>query len=192
MSARTSKARERLAEVEGGKTVPATSRWRPEEFIIAARDGKGEGAKVWARCQVGHERQVGIIVASRKFPFRTPGDLIRWCIHVGLKELLSLEPGIKSVMQQVDAINVLIADEEYNLDFQATIHAMQSVIQRHQAVGAVGEARRVVTQFRQMIQEMPDGYWKTKYLTEINASYSHLLSGKKARVQMSQFDAEDE
>ncbi len=184
--------RKRLGEVEGGKTVPASSRWKPEDFIIAARDGKGEGAKIWARCQVGHERQIGITVASRKFPFRTPGDLIRWCVHVGLKELLSLEPGIKSVMQQVDAINIMIADEEYNLDFQATIHSMQSVIQRHLAQGADAEARRVVTQFRAMIQEMPDGYWKKKYLTEINASYGHLLTGKKARVQMSKFDEDEE
>jgi hypothetical protein len=158
-------------------------KYDPADFIIPARDNKGESVRVWNRIQPGHERALSTILQSKKFPFKTQGDVMRWCLHVGLKRLEKME-AIPSVTQQVDAMMTMLRDEEFQLEFQAFIQFSTHIINRHMSEGSHGEARRLVAQLKSRIEGMPDGYWRTKYLKAVDTSFGHLLNAKSAKVHL--------
>lgn len=151
------------------------------DFIIPARDSKGESMRVWVRIQPGHDRALSVILNSKKFPFKTTGDILRWCVHRGLAKLEKME-GLPSVTQQVEAMLGVLRDEEFQLEFQAVLALTNNVIQRHVAEGSLGEARRVIAKLKSDIDKMPEGYWRTKYQTAIRTQFGHLLNDEKARV----------
>lgn len=194
MAKRASSNRDELhAELHG-----KTRKHDPADFIVPAKDTKGESVRVWCRVQPAHDRAVSTIFYSRKFPFKTPSDILRWCIHTGLKRLEVMED-VPSVTQQVEAMMVILRDEEFHQEFQGFLQHAQAVINRHIADGAHGEARRVVAMLRTKVAGMPDGYWKKKYQRTIETQFSHLLSAQSAgkiklmpRVRAEQDDDDDE
>jgi hypothetical protein len=167
------------------------SQYAPEDFIIPSKDHKGDSVRVWNRIQPGHDRAVAVIVGSKRFPFKTPGDCVRWCIHRGLKTLEQMEP-VPSVTQQLDAMMGALRDEEFHQEFQTFIQHAQSVIQRHVTEGSHGEARRLIATLKAEVLKMPKGYWREKYLTAIQSQFKHILDEKRARVHLLRAVDEDE
>lgn len=155
------------------------SKYDPADFLIPAKDAKGESTRIYCRVQPAHDRQVDALFYSRRWPFKTPSDIIRWCIHTGLKRLEAMED-VPSVTQQVEAMNVLLRDQEFNLEFQHFLQQSHTLVQRHITEGAHAEARRLVSELRRRIDAMPDGHWKRKYQATLKANFAHLLSAKKA------------
>lgn len=155
----------------------------PAQFIVPAQDAKGHSERQWFRCQPGHDRQADLILRSKKFPFRTKGDMFRWCMVNGFRELMALEEGVPSIMAQVDAISELMAAEEFQQEFMQTFETMSRVIAKHIEMQAVGEARRVIATVKGLLEQMPDGYWKEKYKGEIKQRFGHYLDAKGIKLQ---------
>lgn len=185
------KRKEDAGAVEPASAREFKSNYKPEDFIIPSKDTRGESIRVWNRIQPGHDRQISTITQAKLFPFRTPGDVMRWCIHDGLKRLVAMERGIPSVMQQVDAICAMLRDEEANLDFQVVIHQLQTVVQRHMAEGSVAEAKRIAIEVKQQIDAMPHGFWREKYQKQFKETYGHLLA-RKTKVRMTRFEEDED
>lgn len=167
------------------------SRHAPEDFIVPSKDHKGDSVRVWNRIQPGHDRAVAVIVGSKRFPFKTAGDCVRWCIHRGLKSLEQMEP-VPSVTQQVEAMMGALRDEEFHQDFQTFIQHAQAVINRHVTEGAHGEARRLIAQLKADVLRMPKGYWRDKYLAAIQEQFRHILDKKDARVGLGRFQLHED
>ena len=146
----------------------------PVSFRVPATDGKGHAVRLFCRAQPGHANQVAIILQSRKFPYRTKGDIMRHALVRHLRWLETLEP-IRSVTAEVDAIMEIMKEEEFNHDFQVTFEKLQSVVANHISNNAQNEAIRLVLQVRLHLEAMPEGYWRTKYLTEIDQRYGHII-----------------
>src|SRR5437667_163491 len=88
-----------------------TGKYKPEDFIVPPNDSKGRGHRFSLSIHPAHNRELDIIVASRKFPFKTNADIMRWCLLRGLKILESLE-AVPSVSGQVEAMMVTLGDEK--------------------------------------------------------------------------------
>lgn len=154
-------------------------KYDPADFIIPAQDAKGHSERVYASIQPGDSRSLDIIRESRRFPFRTKGDIIRWAIHQGIKQLEAMED-VPSVSAQVDMIAALVREEQFNSEYEHTFDQMAGVINRHMSNGAYGEVRRVIAHARAMMDRMPDGYWKDRYLGTLDDRFERQLEAAEA------------
>lgn len=165
---------------ESSTPDPASDR----SYIIPGQDAKGHSERIWCRVMPGHRRALGMIVASQSFPFRTMGDVIRWCIDHGIRELDRRRDSGPSVMRQVDVIMAVLQDEMYQQRFLEVFPVLQEAVSRHTAANAMGEARRLVASTKHQIEGMPEGYWRDRYLKELHAQFGHLLSGEGVALTM--------
>jgi len=147
----------------------------PDSFIIPSRDTKGHNERMQFYAQPGHINQVAAIVASRKFPFRTRGGLMRWCLDQGLKRLEQIDASIPSVTSQVDAIIDVMRTEEFRKDLARVIDMLATQINELLAKGDDDEARRRILKIKRLIGQMPKGYWRTRHVNEIDGRFGYLL-----------------
>lgn len=154
-------------------------KYDPADFIIPAQDAKGHSERVYASIQPGDSRALDVIKDSRRFPFRTKGDIIRWSIREGIRKLEHMED-VPSVSAQVDMIAALMREEQFHSEFEHTFEQMGQVINRHMANAAYGEVRRVIAQVRMMIDRMPEGYWKDRYLGRLDDQFQKQMEAVEA------------
>jgi len=148
----------------------------PTEFRIGASDTKGHSARHWFRCIPMMARQVEQIIQSKKFPYRTKGDLLRHALHKHIRWLVDIEPMV-TVSGQVDAILEIMRDEEMNSDFALVFEKMGERINQHMASGSHREATRLLLTIKSCIDEMPEGFWQDRYQNKIKERFGNLLKG---------------
>lgn len=169
--------------VSGGTAPRYDSKYRPEDFIIPGQDQNGNSMRLWCRVVPMLDRAIDVIYGSRKFPFKAKGDLIRWCIKVGVDRLEEMEPVHGSVMSQVEAMMGILRDEELNHSFLTLFHTMTATVGMHVSAQATGEARRVVAVMKSQILKMEDGYWRQRYLRELDEKFGYLMNGEGAGMR---------
>jgi hypothetical protein len=138
------------------------------------------------------DRQVEVVLRTKRFPFRTKDDIMRWCVVRGLKILESMEPDCRGFMQQADAINDMLRDEMYMQEFMGMFDTLGKVIAQHASMGAQGEATRLVAQVKHRL-EMIEGepYWKKKCLDTLRERFGHYLNQKPVGLNMLSSESED-
>ena len=149
-------------------------KYDPADFIIPASDAKGHSERVWCRLQPGHDRQLDIILRSRKFPFHTKGDIIRWATVRGLRILEQMED-VPSVMKQVDMMMDVLSDEQLNQDNMVVFEKMRERVSAYIASNSNGQARRLVARQKMYAMDIPDEYWRGVYLERIEKEFGYLL-----------------
>lgn len=152
---------------------------RERDYIISAKDGKGVSFRVMCRVSPELARLVADVHASKKYPFRTQGDLMRYCVWAMTRRLAS-GAGIKSVMAQMDLINAMCVDEEYQLQFAENHRAIKRVVETYLEHGSPDQARAFLANLRNNLKQMPDGYWRERHETELLRRYRNLIDGHNA------------
>lgn len=167
--------------VRGGRTGGSTSthfwkgKYDPQQFIIPGQDQNGNSIRVFCRIVPLLDRSLDILFGARKFPFKSKGDMIRWCIKTGVEKLEAMEPVTDSVTAQVDAMMAILADEQAHHEFSTLFQTMATSIGMHIQAQALGEAQRVVSMMQEHVGRMRDGYWKSRYLREIEEKFGYML-----------------
>jgi len=156
--------------------------YKEESFIIPASDAKGHSVRQGFRCTPGHDRQMNIILSSRRFPYKTKPDLLRHAMDRHLKWLLTLDSSLPSVMTQIGIITEILKDEEFHQEFRRIFDRMGDAVANYMSQGSNTEAQRIILQVIAQVKKMPEGYWRDRYLTEIKQRYGHLLQGIKASL----------
>jgi hypothetical protein len=168
-------------EVEAGEvelpSIPAA-----RQYLIPGQDTKGHAHRVYCRVMPAHYRALCALERSKQFGFRTLGDVIRWCIDLGVRELTTRArvPQAMSALAQVDAIREVLLDEQYYLEFPTLFEQMTTTINRHLSAGAEGEAVRLIAIVRNQIEQMGEEYWREKYMAELMRHYGSYLDGSRA------------
>ncbi len=180
-------------QASGGYGQDYDSGYSPFDFIIPGSDHQGHSERVYCRVQPQHARALSKVLNSKRFPFRTTGDIMRWSIVRGLKVLDRLEP-MPGFLGMADAINDILKQQLYMQEFQSMFGMMSQVIQQHIASGAEGEARKLLTQVLGHVRKMEDEpYWQKKAEAEVKARFGHLLEGTNGKVSLRMgADNEDE
>ena len=156
---------------------PYRNKYPPESFIIPGQDNNGNSVRVWCRVIPLLERSMDILFASHKFPFKSKGDLMRWCIKMGVERLEEMEPALGSVTAQVDAMLSVLRDEELHHSFLTLFNTMAGTVGMHIQAQALGEARRVISDMRRMMDRIDNDYWRGRYQKELEDKFGHLLKG---------------
>ena len=150
------------------------SSYDPQQFILAASDSQGHSARVFCRVMPGITQQLEYVMQTHAFPYRTKGDILRHALHRHLAWLTTLEP-MKSVMGQVDAIAEVLREEEQASEFQVSFDRRAARISSFSQQRAEGEARRMVLNVTRLIGGMQDGYWRDKYLAELESRWGYMI-----------------
>lgn len=163
----------------GGGSAPGFHRgkYAPDSFIVPGQDQNGNSIRAWCRVVPLLDRAMDILFSSRKFPFKSKGDLIRWCIKTGVDRLHEMEPITGSVTMQVEAIMAALRDEMHNFEFLTVFQTMTSSVGMCVQAQAIGEARRQVTIVQTHIDKMEPGYWRDRYNRELKDKFGYLLKG---------------
>lgn len=147
----------------------------PSDFLISPSDARGVSYHVSFRAMPDMVRAADQIVASKKFPFGTRGDLMRYAMRDALRKLEAMEP-VVSVMKRVDLINNLMAEENAHSDFMAMFVHLDETVRKYMADQAPEQAVRTITVVKHHIEAMPEGYWRERYLTELQNRYGKALA----------------
>lgn len=151
-------------------------KYQEEDFIVPAQDTKGHSERIFFRCQPGHLRELSMIINSKRFPFKTDGDIIRLALKCIIAELNRME-SVPGVSQQVNAVIQLVRDEQFHQEFDECFDQIARSMQRYVNAAAKDQARRLLLKIKAQFDDMPDGFWKRKYLQELGDRYKDYLQG---------------
>lgn len=144
------------------------------DYIIPAQDHKGHHTRLYCRAAPVVGKMLADLVASKKYPFRTVGDAIRYCIASRSRVLLA-QAGIPSVLAQADTMISVLVDEEFQIQFLDFFGHLRKVVDTYMEAGSPHEAKRVVTRARAQIGQMPEGYWRDRYAEELIKRHGALI-----------------
>jgi hypothetical protein len=165
----------------------------PADFVIPAQDHQGHSERLYCRVQPLHDRQVDKVVSSKQFPFRTKGDVMRWCVVRGLKLLETLEPvAVRGFMQQADAIDEMLKDEIYMQEYMQMFEKLQKVVSQHMSMGAQGEATRLIAQTKFRLEQIEgEPHWRQKCLAELDRRFGHMLKQRGVGLDAAHDDTDE-
>lgn len=147
----------------------------PAQFRVSGVDSKGHTTRVWASTQPMHKQTLDIIVQSKKFPYRTTGDLIRHALVRHIHWLEKIHKPLSSVTGALDAMNALLRDAEFRAEFTEYLGRLNKQIKEMVAEGDVPAARRLLLETLRCVDTMPEGYWRDKYIAAIREQHKDLL-----------------
>lgn len=148
----------------------------PTEFSIPASDDKGHSEKLWVKLPPEYAHEITAIVHSPLFPWTTPAALIRWCIHHGLKFLFSLKVEHPNHFAMIEANNRIVQRYELASAFGRSIERASEQVNTLIAQGAKAEAARMINELRASAKKMPPGFWRDKYIGDIETRFGYLIS----------------
>lgn len=140
-------------------------------FVLPAQDLNGHSESVHTRIQPGWVRSLSSIVASRQFPFRTQGDVIRFCIYVGMRVLLELDPS-QSIEKSTDLMLAIVRQRDRIIEMENLFEQAVSRVVVLRRRGFDREVRQLLTELRVAINSMPGGEIRELYQKRFDALFS--------------------
>jgi len=155
---------------------------RHEEFIVPATDAHGHSSRQWFTCSPGHARETDVILAAKRFPYRTKGDLFRHALDRHLSWLHEQDGNIPSVRQQIEVVKEVVREAEFQEDFLQTFELMSPLVSRLISENRENEARGMVLRVRHHISQMPDTVHRDRYLMELKTRWGYLLKTDRLKL----------
>lgn len=153
-------------------------KYKEEDFLFPAADTKGHSERVWFRTQPGELRRLNTIMSSKRFPFKTSGDVMRLGLHLLLDALENME-AIPSVGAQVDTIAQIVREEAYHTEFQTTFESIRNTVKRMEEQGDRDEIRRMLREIKGRIDDMPEGRWRKMYSRTMEKEFGAYTNNAK-------------
>lgn len=144
---------------------PSEIRSIDDEFCLSASDERGHSVPMSVRVSPDMSMQLEIILASKKWPFRTKGDVIRTAVLKYMKYLEKENPIPGSVLGHILAMNEVVKWNEAQKQFLETITNAEGLI-RGMMHSDPDIARTVVLNIKDAIDKMPDSPWRDKFVRE--------------------------
>ena len=161
-----------------------TSSYDPSDFVVTPTDTKGVSYRFTFRGPPDFDTAIDQWISSGRFPFRTRGEVLRWCVRQGLRQLDQMEPGVVSVTQRVDILTRILNEESSHSDFLTVFKHLDESVQRYMSDQAPMQALRVIAMAKHQFEGMPEGHWRERYLGELDKRFGFMLEGKTLGMQL--------
>lgn len=153
--------------------IPVAPKYDPSQFFVAPADAKGVSYRKTFRIPPDMEKGIEVLIASKRFPFQTDGEFLRWAVMRGFRELEAMEP-VGSVGKQVEILSAWLTEETAFSEFTEAFQQLEHTVSRYMADSAPEQALRIVAVARFQIEQMPEGYWRDRYLEELHKRFNQL------------------
>jgi hypothetical protein len=145
------------------------------QFRVSGSDSKGHFQRIWVNFQPMHVHMADVLSGSGKFPYRNRGDLIRHGVVRHFHWLEKIHRPVNSVTGALDAMNAVLREAEFRLEFETFINKMVKMVDDLVEAGDGTAARKLVLEVLRKVQDMPEGYWKDKYIKTIYDKSKRIL-----------------
>ena len=163
--------------------LDADGKYNPDEFIVPAQDTKGHSVRETVRVSNELQRDIQIIIESRKFPYKTSGDLLRHAVTRHLEWLHRVEEGYpKHLLSAHQAQLDVMREEEMRLAAHLVFKKLHDQVEAYLASGEPGEARRIAATVRSRLAGVADSAWKRRFEARFLRQYTLLLNGEPTLV----------
>ena len=148
-----------------------------DEFRIPGRDNMGHSVRLFFRTFPGDAEQISAIIQGKYFPYESQSHLIRHALHKHLNWLHRLKHlgKLRSVKAANEAMLSLLKEDEYFTEYKDVFDKLSIRLNHHKGQGDFGEARRLLLEFVNCINSMPEGFWKEKYIKRLRHDHKDLL-----------------
>ncbi len=154
-----------------------------DDFIIPAFDGSARTRELTVQFHPGQVRMLEYLVDCDRFPFHQVADVVRCCVCLGIEALLSPFP---SPYALIEARMNILQDER----FERQKNVLGESVQKYLAAGDVESARRVVTPSFQEYSRIQQPYWKSLWLSTLEAPLE-LLRQRGVNINIKVCDPKD-
>lgn len=156
-----------------------------DNWVIPTRDAQGHHTRMWINMPPLMKDLLNKIVGEKAFPYRSAPAVVRHAIIRHAKWLAAQcdNPDLKSVVVQVDAVLDIMRDEDFQADFLLTFDKLQERVTAFTANGDYDQATFFLLRVRNALKKMPSGYWSSRYVTEFDRKFQHILERVKKESQ---------
>jgi len=148
------------------------------EFGVPALDSDGESRKSIFRHSRLWDRMFSEIIASKKFPFATKSDIIRYFCRRGFKWLAVQEPQVSCWAQNELEIELLNRDFSHG-KLATMFDKLKDQVNAAILRGHQGDAIRLLQLSQETIQQMPDTQLRDSYMIRFNEEWGGVLSAAR-------------
>jgi hypothetical protein len=168
-----------------------------ESFIVPSQDREGRSYPVTFNVPPFLYREIEEILYSRKFPFSTRGDVLRWALFWGLARLEEYKPGKMGFI-----VWAKIEKQKYQDELYLGAHrdcgdmldkAMEMYLKDGTEVGKL-RAYAVLKEAYDNAMKIKQPFWRKKRRQEIRDKYGKMLANppKVTRVSLDPENWDDE
>lgn len=158
-----------------------------DTFVIPARDEKGIGVPVNLHIPPYLERQIEIVVSSRRFPYLRAADFIRhacvrhlaWLVGIRLSLPRHMTPTMSTVLD-------VFRDAEFEAQVEQAFGHMDRLVTAHINRGDKIEAIRLYVRIRSRLQEAAVCAWRDRFLREFDKKYGYLMLVERRPIELVQ------
>jgi hypothetical protein len=161
------------------KLVDSDSKISVEEFRVPASDSKGHTTRQYFSCTPDLSAQVDELFQSRKYPYRTKGDILRHALYRHMRLLSSMDPDLAEGWDLVEMGLELMRGQETEREIQSIFASLDKTVRTHAANGEVSEAIRWVTRVYSTFLKQSEGYIRDRALAQIKQRYGQYLVRRK-------------
>jgi hypothetical protein len=156
------------------------TKYTTEEWVSVAQDEHGHSSRLDIRVSPHMAREMALIVAGKKFPFRTVQDLAVHAIYRDLYRLHKLEPTMpRHILSAMEANTELLRDDQIMVQIREHLDLMAKRASYHQDQGDHKDAIRLMNSCRAAISNVKDGVWKRKWMAEWKVTSQRILDNNK-------------
>jgi len=160
------------------KVVDFPGELDPAQFRVSGTDIKGHTKRIWTNLQPMHVHMMDVLSnPGGKFPYRNRGDFNRHAIVRHLHFLERIHQPVNSITGALDAMNAVLREAEFRLEFETFINKMVKLINDLVDAGDTLAARTLVLDIVHKVNTMPEGFWKDKYFKTIVEKTKRVLDG---------------
>lgn len=172
--------RERPIQSEDGSSIPepySASVYNEDEFFVPVSAGAEDLAVTQSfRCTSKTDRQIDVILASKKFRYISRGDLLRHALHRHIAWLLRMEPEIPSIMPAIETIRELTKQQADMAQYNKTIEDLQKTLDDMLLLGQREKVVALVNQTYYHASKIQDEVWRELYMKKIKDRYGAYLT----------------
>ena len=149
------------------------------EFRIPPSDAKGHHEHLGCKAPPALSAQIGHIVESKFFPYKTRSDVVRHAVYRHCKWLVNQAP-IPSFIGQIEIQNEILLVDALNIEMTNTLQKAQDQIATHVSNGDSEEAARLAAKIKASIGAMPEGHLKLKCQEQAERRFGYIKVLEKA------------
>lgn len=151
-----------------------------DEFQIPGSDDKGRKVTVTFNIHPMLDRQLDVLLASRRFPYANKKDFLRHAAARHAAWLLSIRKTIPvHHMSMFEASIELIREDEAGTKMERVFLTLEDRVNDHVARGEQGEALRLISQIHQHLIRLKPSMWKQRFSERFLSQYGMWLRSSK-------------
>ena len=145
------------------------------EFFVKPTDEKGHGEKLNARVTPDLARLVEIVVASKKFPYKTSSDLFRDAIW-RLCGLLAPVVDSHQASDLMTRLNMMESLNEEHEGYEKLAQVVNGLGLRLLAIKSPGHKKELIKEQFELARGIRNDYWRELIIEMIKEKYGEYLS----------------